>query len=65
MSKRILKDVVQFLGLVCLLATGVFSFYMAMVAYQLYQIENQNNPPPSPPPVHNQLLPKHRKAITT
>ncbi|MBW4564617.1 MAG: hypothetical protein KME32_26520 [Mojavia pulchra JT2-VF2] len=41
MPQRILKDVIQFLGLMCLLAAGTFGFYMAMVAYQLCSLESQ------------------------
>ncbi|WP_445638424.1 hypothetical protein NSTC745_03691 [Nostoc sp. DSM 114161] len=41
MLKRILKDVIQFLGLMSLLGIGTFGFYMAMVAYQLCQLDRQ------------------------
>jgi hypothetical protein len=41
MPQRILKDVIQFLGLMCLLAAGTFGFYMAMVAYQLCSLQSQ------------------------
>lgn len=41
MFKRIFKDVIKFLGLMCLLGIGTFGFYMAMVAYQLCQLERE------------------------
>ncbi|MDF5708955.1 MAG: hypothetical protein PUP90_15145 [Nostoc sp. S4] len=41
MPQRILKDIIQFFGLMCLLTAGIFGFYMAMVAYQLCPLQNQ------------------------
>jgi hypothetical protein len=40
MFKRIFKDVLQFVGLLTLLAVGTFGLYIAIVAYQLCQIDN-------------------------
>lgn len=39
MLNRVFKDVIQFLGLMCLLGIGTFGFYIAMAAYQLCQLE--------------------------